>query len=213
MSNLSNDVWRPTSAWAGTPLAARRSAAGNGSPITLTPYGHIDMAALIVADDRADSFAAAVRQVWNLEVPAAGRASLNGRNALLYVAPDQYLIYVPDGLREADLRRDFDGIAAVSLQGDGRAVVGIAGESSRTLLNKGISLDLHPSVFHAGCCAGTALAHGAVQLVQISETPEYLLLVPRTVAGSIAEWLLEAAAEYGYDVKTDPARESYTRAA
>lgn len=213
MSNASTTVWQPTSAWAGTALAAPRRAAGNETPVFLTPYGHVDMAALIVADGRSEAFAARAREIWSLDVPEPGRASLGQRNALLYVAPDQYLLYAPDGLRDDELTQTFEGAAAISLQGDGRAVVGIAGASSRKVLSKGISIDLHPNAFHAGCCAGTALAHGAVQLVQTSDAPDYLLLVPRTVAGSIADWLTDAAAEYGYEIRTEHMHDFGARAA
>lgn len=213
MSDTSNTAWHPSSAWAGTALAARRSSAGGGTPVLLTPYPHIDMAALLVCEGARDAFAAVVRDLWALEVPAPGRAAIGDQQTLLYVAPDQYLLIAPGGIAEDALARRFAGTAALSLQGDGRAVVGLAGASSRRLLNKGISIDLHPTVFHSGCCAGTALAHGAVQLVQTDDLPTYLLIAPRTVAGSIADWILESAAEFGYEIRTEHLADPSARAA
>lgn len=213
MSNASTTVWQPTGVWAGTALATPRRAAGNDTPVLLTPYGHVDMAALIVAEGRSEVFAARVRDMWEMDVPATGRASLGQRDALLYVAPDQYLLYAPEGLGDDELARAFEGTAAVSLQGDGRAVVGLSGAASRKVLSKGISINLHPDVFHAGCCAGTALAHGAVQLVRTSDAPDYLLIVPRTVAASIADWLIDSAAEYGFEIRAEHLNDFGARAA
>jgi sarcosine oxidase subunit gamma len=70
----------------------------------------------------------------------------------------------------------------------------------RETLAKGCPVDLHPRAFEPGDTALTAIAHMGVQLWQGDAAPTYELFVTRSMAGSFAEWLLAAAAEFGLEV-------------
>ncbi len=199
MSDVASD-WRPLSAWAGIASEPARHGRSDVAPgVTITPLDHVDMATLIAGTDTA-RFAAVVKHLWDLPVPAPGRVSVNESCTLVWSGHNQWLA-IPARYDFASLVAAFEGVAAASEQGDGRALVEIAGPAARDALAKGLAIDLHPSAFSPGCVAMTALSHLSVQIWQTDDTPTYWLSVPRTVAGHVWEWLLESAAEFGCDVK------------
>ena len=71
---------------------------------------------------------------------------------------------------------------------------------SRDVLAKGCSLDLHPSVFGPGAAAQTTLGLAAVVLIPLDDNgTDYRILVRSSFAGYLADWLLDAAEEFGVD--------------
>ncbi|MGW0201911.1 sarcosine oxidase subunit gamma family protein, partial [Nonomuraea sp. NPDC003201] len=58
----------------------------------------------------------------------------------------------------------------------------------------GCALDLHPRAFGPGRCAQTMLARA--QVVLVPREDGFLVLVRSSFAAYLAEWLLDAAAEY-----------------
>jgi sarcosine oxidase subunit gamma len=77
-----------------------------------------------------------------------------------------------------------------------RTVIEVARADARDLLLKGCALDLHPRVFGVGRCAQTLLARAQVVLVPRTDEPAYRVFVRASFAEYLAEWLLDAAAEY-----------------
>jgi heterotetrameric sarcosine oxidase gamma subunit len=88
----------------------------------------------------------------------------------------------------------------VTDQSDARALVRIHGREARAMLAKGLSIDLHPSVFAAGHAATTNLAHVTVQIWQMDDAPTYMLAVPRSFATGVWSFLTAASGEYGLGV-------------
>jgi sarcosine oxidase subunit gamma len=77
-----------------------------------------------------------------------------------------------------------------------RAVIEIAGEEARSLLEKGCGVDLHPRAFGPGQCAQTVFAKLPVIIDQLSPAPAYRLFVRRSAARWLADWLIDAAQEF-----------------
>lgn len=73
------------------------------------------------------------------------------------------------------------------------------GGAAREVLERGIALDLHPTVFAVGHFAQTGLHHVPVLLERVGEQ-RYALYVPTTWAVSVWEWLADAALPFGYDI-------------
>ncbi|GII28981.1 sarcosine oxidase subunit gamma [Planotetraspora mira] len=116
---------------------------------------------------------------------------------VLWMGPDEWLVVGPvgDGLEET-IRTAAGtahvGITDVSAQ---RTVVAVDGPRSRDLLAHGCALDLHPRVFGPGRCAQTMLARAQVVLAA-REDDGFRVFVRSSFAGYLADWLLDAAAEY-----------------
>jgi heterotetrameric sarcosine oxidase gamma subunit len=85
-------------------------------------------------------------------------------------------------------------------QSHGRVAIVIAGPKARAVLAKGTAIDLHPSRFRPGQVAMTQMAHVGVHLTQ-TRPDVFELLVFRSFAESLFEFLTAMAAEYGYEVE------------
>ena len=91
------------------------------------------------------------------------------------------------------------GGAAVDVSAQ-RTTLRLRGEHARDVLAKGCSLDLHPTVFGPGAAAQTMLGQAAVVLIPLSDNgTDYRILVRSSFAGYLADWLIDAAEEFGVD--------------
>jgi sarcosine oxidase, subunit gamma len=125
--------------------------------------------------------------------------SAAGDVEVLWMGPDEWLVVAPvsaDGLLEAleqAVGAEHATVVDVSAQ---RTAIDVSGADARDLLLKGCALDLHPRIFGVGSCAQTLLARAQVVLVARSDEPAYRVFVRASFAEYLAEWLLDAAAEY-----------------
>ena len=127
-----------------------------------------------------------------------------GELAALWLGPDEWLVLTPPG-QEAGLAgalRDAlgDVFAAVTDVTGGQTVINLRGASVRDVLAKGCTLDLHPRAFGPGRCAQTLVAKAMVTVRQVDESPSFDLIVRRSFADYLAQWLEDAAQEYGLAV-------------
>jgi sarcosine oxidase subunit gamma len=76
----------------------------------------------------------------------------------------------------------------------------LLGAAARRLLTKGCTLDLHPGVFGPGQCAQTGLAKAGVLIRPLPDNSGYDLIVRRSFADYLWQWLLRAGREYRIEV-------------
>src|SRR5271154_6698566 len=165
-----------------------------------------DIPSLVLLDLRGDpgdpAFVAAVEGVLGAAPPTTPNTVAAGAGAsLLWLGPDQWLMVALASdiawRLETALGELHHSVCDVSA---GRHVLELAGPEARTVLAKGMGLDLHVRAFKPGSCAQTALARVPVVLQQLDETPRYRLYVRRSFAPYIVAWLTAAMREF-----TDPA--------
>ncbi|WP_019806748.1 sarcosine oxidase subunit gamma [Saccharomonospora halophila] len=131
-----------------------------------------------------------------------GEVAVAGELAVLWLGPDEWLVLAPEGESERlqDVLRtaigdEFGSVTDVSGK---RTVLEISGPDTRDLLAKGCAVDLHPRAFGRDRCASTMLARAQVVLVcRDVDTPVFRVLVRSSFARYLADWLTDAAAEYG----------------
>lgn len=153
-------------------------------------------AAMVAA--RAEGTATAM-EALGLSLPAAGHWTEGAGLEAVWLGPGRWLVF---GAAEVErvLRERLGGLAAVSDQSDARVVVRLSGARVRDALAKGVPIDLHPRAFGPGRAAATLAAQIGILLWQRDAVPTFDLAVARSYAGSLTEWLVGAAAEYGLDV-------------
>jgi sarcosine oxidase subunit gamma len=174
-----------------TALAHRAAdlAAVSGDAVTLTEAPRRAMVNLRVTPgpDAAPAVEAALGTA--LPAPNTVATTPDGRD-VLWLGPDEFLVVAGDG-EAATLTalpaRTVDVSAA-------RAGVDVRGERARDLLATGCSLDLHPAAFPPGSCAQTLLARANVLIHHRDDG--YRVLTGPSFAGYLADWLVDAAAEY-----------------
>ena len=123
-------------------------------------------------------------------LPAPNRVATAGPRAILWLGPDEYLVVAPDGDDVAELT----GESVVDVSAN-RTTIELSGPQARDVLEKGMSIDLHPRSFGPGHCAQTLLARAQVILRQVDEKPTYHVLVRGSFAPYLADWLVDASKE------------------
>jgi sarcosine oxidase, subunit gamma len=115
-----------------------------------------------------------------------------GDGRAIWLGPDEWLVTSPS--RRPPELPDADAVVDVSGQ---RTTLRLAGEHMRAVLATGCALDLHPRAFPRGSAAQTLLGMAGVVLLALDDTgTEYEILVRSSFARYLADWLLDAAAEF-----------------
>lgn len=131
-----------------------------------------------------------------LAVPqAANTVRTEGDRSALWLGPDEWLITGPPGAAAAIIEELDAGLggrhhACVDLSAN-RAVLDLGGPRALEVLERGCSLDLHPSRWTAGMCAQTNLARAQVILEQRPEATR--IFVRPSFADYLVDWLTSAA--------------------
>jgi len=153
-----------------------------------------------------------VRAAFRAEqLPAIGASAAASGCFLLGIGPGRWLLIASDGAPDEFPGANLEAAFEVAVEtGDAWTQFAISGSAARDLLAKGCALDLHPGAFPEGGCAVTRFAQ--LRCVLHHAGVGYRLLVGRSHAASLAEWLVEAAAEFGLEVKVPaeaPSREMH----
>ena len=72
---------------------------------------------------------------------------------------------------------------------DAWSIIDISGEDAAAGLAEGCSVDLHDSAFPSGRYALTRLQHLPVIIHRLDDTPRFRILVDRSVAQFLRDWL------------------------
>ena len=141
-------------------------------------------------------------RVIGITLPQIGRATIDGERRVAWAGRGNWIVVTPDDNKLwARLHTAFGEQAALADQSDGRVVVSLKGRAARATLEKGCTLDLHPSVFSSGGSALTLIEHVAVHILQVDDAPVYELITTRSSVGHLWHWLTHSAAEFGLHIE------------
>jgi sarcosine oxidase subunit gamma len=130
----------------------------------------------------------------------ANTVATAGKNTILWLGPDEWLVVTPEGMQgavETALRSALEGrhVSIVDAT-DARTTIRLHGSNARDVLMKGCPLDLHPRVFGPGQCAQSILAKADILIHQRDDAPTYDIYVLCSFAGYLWDWLADAAKEF-----------------
>lgn len=134
---------------------------------------------------------------------AANHFSRAGERLAVWLGPDETLLMLAD-TDEAEFSQKATSHMtgrrfALTTLSDGFAIFTLEGSNVRTMLAKGISVDLHPDSFIAGQCIQTILSGVAVTCLCLSQ--DRIMIICRTSFADFTEsWLKDASTEYGYQI-------------
>ena len=149
------------------------------------------------------AFNRAVKAACGVAPPTqACTVAVAGDTRILWLGPDEWLAVAPDdtgaalpGKLEGPVAKA--GGAVIDLTAN-RTVIVVSGPDARGVLEKGCMHDLHPRAFPIGRVVGTLIARTQVFLEKTGDRPEtFRLYVRASFARHLAEWLIDAAAEFG----------------
>jgi len=140
-----------------------------------------------------------IESIVGAALPAPNKSAV-GRRTALWVGPGRwFVVEAGRGVLVDELEKAAGGSLAITDLSHSRTVLRISGAKVRDVIAQGCSVDLHPRAAKAGDCFVTSVArHSAVLHVVDDATMD--VTVYRSFAQDLAEWLLEAAAPYGYEV-------------
>ena len=151
--------------------------------------GHINLRGN-PADKR---FIAAAEDVIGQPLPVVPNTLTVGSHHVFWLGPDEWLIMTAaDDVAElaSRLNKATAGLhAAVNDVSGGQVALSLKGHNTRELLAKGCTLDLHASVFSAGCCAQSGLAKANILLACLDDSQTFVIVVRRSFSDYLCRWL------------------------
>ena len=134
----------------------------------------------------------AVARALGLDPAVGPRCSHKDRDTLIGVGPASWLLVQENRTAKfiPALRHALGETAWVADQSGAYGVFRIAGAGARTLLQRGVAVDLHPDAFVPGDAASTSIAHINVLLWRLDDAPcAFAVAVSRSYEVSFRHWL------------------------
>jgi sarcosine oxidase subunit gamma len=175
-------------------MLERRSALASAHPfawaaLTLGEVRGFTLTQVAVFDKASE---AAVAAVTGALPPENTRAIESNGRTIFRTGPLAFWCVGPEN---DDLAAQLQSKAIVTPLSHSRTRISIEGTAARTVLAKGLPIDLHSSVFTPGTIAMTGLHHTPVLLHCVGEH-RFELCAMRTFAFDAWEWLEDAALEF-----------------
>lgn len=142
---------------------------------------------------------ARIAEEFGVELPSGPVRAARRGIAFVGIGPGTWLACSEgaDHNWASNFTTSLSGLASVSDQSSGYAVLRIAGPAARDLLSRGAYIDFHPSVFAPGSAAVTTIAHIGVMLWQLDDAPSYDVALFRSYAASFWHWIETTCAAIG----------------
>ena len=169
-----------------SPLSGYTSSHDGNSLAEVTGLAFVSLA---VSAGNGKAFAAAVKKAWKIEVPPPGMSTTAGDIRLIWTAPDQYHLLMPEpagnpsGDPLAPVMKAVSDTAWLTDQSDSYCMLRLEGPRSREALERICPLDPHPGSFAVDAASRTAMEHLGVLLVR-EQADRYLLMSARSSARS-----------------------------
>ncbi|MBT3426275.1 MAG: sarcosine oxidase subunit gamma [Gammaproteobacteria bacterium] len=156
--------------------------------------GHINLR----GNSESSEFSHSFERLVGLPLPQQANQFVEvDRKQVFWLGPNEWLLLIADAQLPQltrDLRQSFTGLHATVTDLSGAGVVlQIQGAHAADILSKGCTLDLHPDHFKGGDCAQTGLAKANMLLACRTAGEDYTLVVRRTYAEYLLQWLLHSA--------------------
>jgi sarcosine oxidase subunit gamma len=157
-----------------------------------------------------EMFRRGVAEVFGLELPVEpGSCASNGESRLYWLGPNEWLAIVAGGTEadvETRLRQTLSGHFAVVDVSGGQTLISLSGAAVAMVLKKSSVYDFHPSQFTQGRCVQTTFAKASA-LVSKTADDSFELVIRRSFSDYLFRWIVDAASEYGIDVRASIDRE------
>ncbi|HEX3848745.1 MAG TPA: sarcosine oxidase subunit gamma family protein [Steroidobacteraceae bacterium] len=180
-------------------------AVGNGRGVTAIDRDGLGLATIAVRKGSRNALSQRIRDEFRIELPGGPTRAAAGEVAFAGIAPGSWLAMRDQGGNAfaASLAQSTAGLASVTDQSDGYAVLRLTGPMVRAALAKLLPIDLHPRAFQVGAVASTVASHMGVTVWRLPDTggaAVFELAVFRSLAESFWHALAEGAAEFGLAV-------------
>lgn len=150
------------------------------------------------------AFKDAVRDAVGVDLPEVANTVKGEAIRVFWLGPDEWLLTATSAKADTCAVSLGDALcdqhAAINNMSGGLLTYRLSGSNARQLLAKGCSLDLHAERFGPDCCAQTGLAKATVLLSAPAREDGFEIVVRRSFADYLWQWLLRAGSNYGIEV-------------
>jgi heterotetrameric sarcosine oxidase gamma subunit len=176
---------------------------GSGRGVVARERIGLALATVMVRKGQTAALAAAVKEQFDITLPAGPHGSGSDSTSFLGTGPGRWLVtHDARTPRFVDsLSPQLEGLASVVDQSDAYGVLRLSGPALLDVLAKGVAIDLSAPAFPAGSVAVTAIAHIGATLWKVDEAPTIHVVVARSYAGSFLHWLEASTAVVGLAVE------------
>jgi sarcosine oxidase subunit gamma len=198
-----NRPFHATSALAGLAVPGRFGNPDGEPGVSIEERAGLGLATVAARKGQAEALKRVVKSAYGAELPDSSRAVHGPSVSFIGYGPGQWLAVSETLAGEAlarDLSQRLRGLASISDQNGGRAVLRLSGPHARSVLAKGLPIDVHPLAFKPGDAATSTISLMGVQLWQVDDTPTYDVAFFRSVSASFWHWLTASAGEFGYEI-------------
>ncbi len=151
-----------------------------------------------------DTDKALVKSAIGVALPEINHIITDNGISVMGFSPTEWIIITPTGMEDeviGKLNKTLDGThhLVADITG-GMTNLNVTGKHAKDMLEKGTYVDLHDSVFKKGQLYATQIAHAPAVIVKNGHN-EFSLIVRRSFSHHshhIANWAVDAAAEYGF---------------
>jgi len=160
--------------------------------------GHL----VLRGDSENEIFSAAIESVLGVPLPSALQSQTKDELSISWISPDEWLVILPitEAFKiESRLRIMVEGHFAVVNVSGGQIVLSLSGENARQVLHKSTPYDVHERNFPVGKVVTTVFAK-AQAVIRRTGSESWELIVRRSFADYVWQWLTDAAKEYGVEV-------------
>jgi len=139
--------------------------------------------------------AEAIGSSIGMAMPAPNRWTAKAAAVMLATAPETWLIHQRDAPISwfHDLEHKLQGCASLSELTGAFRFFQLDGPKARTLLQRGMAIDFHDSMFPAGSLAMSVIAHIDVSVRCLKTGESYEIAVNRSYAESFLRWFHAAS--------------------
>ena len=187
------------------PFAGLPVPAAQGTGVVVSDRDGTGLATVLVRKGQHEALAQRVREKFGLELPRGPRRSASSEVAFIATAPGAWLA-THERIGNAfvqTLAEATAGLASISDQSDGYAVVRLWGPHVRAALCKLLPIDLHPNAFAVGAVAATVASYIGTTIWRLDDqagSSVFEMAVYRSMADSFWSALSASAAEFGFKV-------------
>lgn len=161
-------------------------------PFTIRPLSSTQVVSLQASSARVGALQALAVQTLSLTLPEGPRCVHGPGLTCLSIGPRRWLLIRRDGKDAwpASVERTLGGVAAVCDQSDGYVIFEAWGTQVRSVLARGVSVDLHPRSLPADAVAVTQVGHINVVLWHgpLEGADRFRLAVGRSYAESFRQF-------------------------
>jgi methylglutamate dehydrogenase subunit D len=194
---MNSNSLTPRPAFSALPVAA--STAG----VVADERDGLGIANILVRQGQAAALRQRCHERWAIELPQGPQRAAAGGLSIAGTGPEAWLAIQEGGGNAfaASLKQTLAGLASVTDQSDGYAVLRLSGPQVRPTLAKLVPIDVHPRAFAIRDVAVTVAAHIGTLLWRLADGADgsavFEVAVFRSMAGSFWHALNVSAAEFG----------------